>query len=69
MAPQAIPIFSPDSEKIDMQDAPKISIDNAEEKEKKPALEVTCEMTDSGRSIKKQLESVLKTPLKYVRYY
>ena len=64
LAPQAIPIFSPDGEKMD---APKFGMDADDER--KPALEITCEMTDSGRNIKKQLESVVKTPLKYVRYH
>ena len=69
LAPQAIPIFSPDVEKMEIQDASKMGIDVDEEKEKKPALEITCEMTDSGKNIKKLLESVVKTPLKYVRYH
>ena len=37
------------------------------EKENKPALAINCEMTENGKNIKKLLESVVKTPLKYVR--
>ena len=59
MAPQAIPIFSPEP--------PQVRNEVEENKDKRPALTMTCEMTESGKNIKKLLESVLKTPLKYVR--
>ena len=67
MAPQAISIFSSDGEKLELPDEAKTGIED-NEKEKKPALSMTCDLTESGKNIKKLLESVIKTPLKYVRY-
>ena len=65
MAPQAIPIFLPDGDKVELKEPTKNIVDN--EKEEKPALAINCEMTENGKNIKKYLESVVKTPLKYVR--
>lgn len=65
LAPQAIPIFLPDGDKVEINEPMKNEADN--EKENKPALAINCEMTENGKSIKKLLESVVKTPLKYVR--
>ena len=67
LAPQAIPIFSPDGEKRELRDYSKPGNEIEENKDKSPALTMTCDMTESGKNIKKLLESVVKTPLKYVR--
>ena len=67
MAPQAIPIFSPEGEKLELHDYSKTRNEVEEDKDKRPALTMTCELTESGKNIKKLLESVVKTPLKYVR--
>ena len=65
LAPQAIPIFQPGGDKIELKEPANNINDN--EKEDKPALSINCEMTENGKNIKKYLESVVKTPLKYVR--
>ena len=65
LAPQAIPIFLPDGDRVEINE-PMKNLDDTE-KENKPALAINCEMTENGKNIKKLLESVVKTPLKYVR--
>ena len=73
LAPHAISIFSSDGERIDLPEEARTgtgnyAIANDDRDEKKPALAITCDLSENGRSIKKLLESVIKTPLKYVRY-
>ena len=67
-APQAISIFSSYGEKVVVSNEAGAGTDVYNDKEKKSALAVTCEYNTTGKYIKKLLESVVKTPLKYVRW-